>query len=118
MLKEGDHRCPSTKPQRPTGSCFKPCYHSGRSATCARLCDEYAAILTSSKRGSDAFWEIEKRIKEDRKRPGVLVRMEKKEMPYIILDLIRDKAITLDDLEGFSDGLKERLDDLIEFWNR
>lgn len=83
-----------------------------------RLCDEYAAILTSSKRGSDAFWEIEKRIKEDRKRPGVLVRMEKKEMPYIILDLIRDKAITLDDLEGFSDGLKERLDDLIEFWNR
>ena len=83
-----------------------------------RLCDEYAAILTSSKRGSSAFWEIDKRIKEDRKRPGVLVRMEKKEMPYIILDLIRDKVITLDDLEGFSDGLKERMDDLMEFWNR
>lgn len=84
----------------------------------ARLCDEYTAILSSSKRGSDAFWEIEKRIKEDRKRPGVLVRMEKKEMPYIILDLIRDMVITLDDLVGFSDGLKERLDDLMEFWSR
>ena len=83
-----------------------------------RLCDEYAAILTSSKRGSDAFREIEKRIKEDRKRPCVLVRMEKKEMPYIFLDLIRDKVITLDDLEGYSDGLKEQLDDLMEFWSK
>ena len=27
-----------------------------------RLCDEYAVNLTRSKRGSDAFWEIEKRI--------------------------------------------------------
>ena len=84
----------------------------------ARLCDEYAAILTGPKRGPKAFWEIEKRIKSDRKRPGVLVHMEKKEVPYIILGLIRDKVITLDNLEGFSDGLKERLDDLMEFWSR
>lgn len=83
-----------------------------------RLCDEYAAILTGAQRGSHAFWEIEKRIKADRKRPGVIVHMEKKEVPYIILDLIRDKVITLDDLDGFSDGLKERLDDLMEFWSK
>ena len=81
------------------------------------LCDEYAAILTGPQRGSHAFWEIEKRIKADRKHPGVIVRMKKKEMPYIILDLIRDNVITLGDLDGFSDGLKERLDNLMEFWS-
>lgn len=83
-----------------------------------RLCDEYAAILTGPKRGSHAFWEIEKRIKVDRKRPGVTVFSEKKEVPFIIMDLIRDKVITLDDLKDFSDGLKERLDDMMEFWSR
>ena len=40
-----------------------------------RLCDEYATILTGGKRGSDAFWEIEKRIREDKKSPGVQVNL-------------------------------------------
>ena len=79
-----------------------------------RLCDEYVAILTGPQRGPKAFWEIEKRIKKDRKRPGVSVTLEKDEMPYIIIGLLRDGAITLKDLDGFSDGLKEMLDYLLE----
>lgn len=79
-----------------------------------RLCDEYAAILTGPDRGPKAFWMVEKRLKKDRKRPDVSVTLEKEEMPYIIIDLLRDGAITLKELDGFSDGLKEMLDYLLE----
>ena len=80
----------------------------------ARLCDEYAAILTGKDRGSEVFWAIEKRIREDKKRPGVVAQVSKSEMPWIILGLLRDRAITLDDLDGFSDDLKGRMEFLMK----
>ena len=43
----------------------------------ARLCDEYAAILTGKDRRYEAFWTIEKRIQEDKKRPDVMAQMSK-----------------------------------------
>ncbi len=67
---------------------------------------EYAAILISKDRGSDAFWAIEKRIRTDKKHPGVVAEMSGSEMPRIILGLLRDQAITLSDLDGFRDDLK------------
>ena len=81
----------------------------------ARLCDEYAAILTGKGRGSDAFWAIEERIREDKKRPGVLADVTRSRMLWIILGLMRDEAITLDDLDGFSDDLKEQIT-IIQSW--
>ena len=78
-----------------------------------RLCDEYAAILTGKDRGSDAFWAIEKRIREDKKRLGVMAQVSKSEMPWIILELLRDQAIMLGDLDGFSDDLKGRMEFLL-----
>ena len=75
----------------------------------ARLCDEYAAILTGRDRGSEAFWAIDKRIREDKKRPGVMAEVKRSEMPWIILGLLQDDAITMDDLDGFSDDLKDRM---------
>ena len=75
----------------------------------ARLCDEYAAILTGKDRGSEAFWTIDKRIREDKKRPGVMAEVKRSEMPWIILGLLQDDAITMDDLDGFSDDLKDRM---------
>ena len=80
----------------------------------ARLCDEYAAILTGPKHGADAFWEIEKRIRKDKKRPGVKLEIFKEDMPFIILELLRDGALKLDDLREFSDGFQEYLDFLME----
>ena len=79
----------------------------------ARLCDEYAAILTGKDRGSEAFWTIEKRIREDKKQPGVMAQVSKSEMPWIVLGLLRDQAITLEDLDGFSDDLKGRMEFLM-----
>ena len=79
----------------------------------AHLCDEYAAILTGKDRGSEAFWTIEKRIREDKKRPGVMANVTRSEMPWIILGLLQDEAITLSDLDGFSDDLRERMEFLM-----
>ena len=79
----------------------------------ARLCDEYAAILTGKGKGSEAFWAVEKRIRADRKRPWIMAEMSRSEMPWIILWLLQDGAITMADLEGFTDDLKERMEFLM-----
>ena len=75
----------------------------------AKLCDEYAAILTGPGRGSDAFWEIEKRVRQDKKRPGVMVEVSRSEMAYTIIGLLQDGAIQMSDLDEFSDDLKDRI---------
>ena len=73
-----------------------------------RLCDEYAAILTGGKRGSGAFREVEKRIHEDKKSPGVQVNLFRSDMDLIILGLLRDNVICMEDLYGFSDDLMKK----------
>ena len=74
-----------------------------------RLLKDYIKLLKSSGNPSDRFWELEKRIKEDRKHPGVSMRMEKSETIWNIVNLIRLGVITVDDLEGFSDDLIEEV---------
>jgi len=75
----------------------------------ARLCDEYAAILTGPYRGSDAFWEVKRLIRKDKKRLNAMAEVEKQEMPFVIAELLREQAITMDDLTEFSIGLRERV---------
>lgn len=72
-----------------------------------RLNKEYIKLL--SKEGgnpSDKFWALEKRIKRDRKSPGVILEMKRSEMIYNIVMLIQDKVIRFEDLDEFSDDLK------------
>ena len=71
----------------------------------ARLCDEYAAILTGPYRGSDA----KRLIRKDKKRLAAMAMVEKQEMPFIIAELLREQAITEEDLAQFSPGLRERV---------
>ena len=78
-----------------------------------RLCDEYAAILSGPYRGSDAFWVVKRHIRKDMKRLEAMADMGKKEMPCTIADLLREQAITVDDLSGFSDELKEAVEYLM-----
>lgn len=40
-----------------------------------KLSKEYVKLLTSPGNASDHFWELEKRIKQDKKYPGVLIEM-------------------------------------------
>ncbi len=81
-----------------------------------RLVEEYIALLSSDQLASDKFWELERRIKQDKKCPGVLIEMRKSSAIYDIVHLIGDKVISLNDLEEFSDDLKEAVKFMIERW--
>ena len=73
-----------------------------------RLNKEYIALLSADdKNASDKFWELEKRIKKDKKHPGVIMEMSKSKAIWNIVDLIRLGVITYDDLSDFSDDLKQ-----------
>ena len=73
-----------------------------------RLIEEYKAILNSDALSSDKYWALRKRIYDDYKSPGVLARdVSRSNMFIILLGLLRDQAITMDDLDEFSDELKE-----------
>lgn len=69
---------------------------------------EYIDLLSADdKNASDKFWELEKRIKKDKKHPGVIMEMRKSEAIWNIVYLIRLNVITYDELADFSDELKQ-----------
>ena len=80
-----------------------------------RLTKKYIELLSSPGNASDHFWELEKRIKSDRKHPGVMLEMRKSEAIWDIAIFIKKKVITLKDLEGFS---MELIDSVSELLNR
>ena len=74
-----------------------------------KLCKEYITLLSSDKLPSDRFWELEKRIREDKRATGVVVTNSRSKMIDNILDLLHEGAITLDDLSDFSEELQEKI---------
>lgn len=75
----------------------------------ARLNKEYIELLNGPGTTSDKFWELEKRIRQNKKTIGVTMRMSRTYMDLSIMSLIADGVIGLDDLEGFSDDLREKM---------
>lgn len=55
------------------------------------------------------FWKLAKRIREDKKDCGVQCEMSRSNQFYIMLSLLNEGAITFDDLEDFSDDLKDTM---------
>ena len=79
------------------------------------LVKEYANFLNDDKKpASEKFWELEKRIKEDKRHPGVIMEMSKSEVIWDIVRLIRLKVITYDDLSDFSDELQNEVKRILE----
>ena len=79
------------------------------------LVKEYANFLNDDKKpASEKFWELEKRIKEDKRHPGVIMEMSKSEAIGDIVRLIRLKVITYDDLSDFSDELQNEVKRILE----
>ena len=74
-----------------------------------KLNREYIALLNEEGEASDKFWKLEKRIREDKKNCGVQCEMSRSNQFYIMLSLLREGAITFDDLEDFSDDLKDMM---------
>ena len=70
-----------------------------------RLVKEYIDMLNGNGNASDKFWELEERIKKDKKHPGVMLELSKGNMIFDIVALINSGVITTADLEGFSDEL-------------
>mgnify|MGYP000991731732 FL=1 len=78
-----------------------------------RLVKEYIYMLNGTGNASDKFWELEERIKKDKKHPGVMLELSKGNMIFDIVALINSGVITTADLEGFSDELRESVDFLL-----
>ena len=74
-----------------------------------KLNKEYVALLSGKGNASDKFWKLEKRIREDNKDCGVQCEMSRSNQFYIMLSLLNEGAITFDDLEDFSDDLKDTM---------
>ena len=75
-----------------------------------RLNREYVALLMDeSKRPDERFWELEDRIWRDKKSPGVVVEMRRSRFYQNLVGLLRDHVIEMEDLEEFSDDVKERI---------
>ena len=74
-----------------------------------RLNREYIALLSGPGPASEKFWELEKRVREDKKCGGVVMRMSRTYMKLNILSLLSDGVISTADLDGFSNDLQEKL---------
>ena len=74
-----------------------------------RLNREYIALLSDTGPASEKFWELEKRVREDKKSGGVVMRMSRANMELNLLSLLSDGVISMEDLDSFSEGLQEKL---------
>lgn len=72
-----------------------------------KLVKEYIDFLDCERPASTKFWELEKKIKLDKNKPGVILELSKRDMLFDIIRLIDDGVIVIDDLVEFSDELRE-----------
>lgn len=74
------------------------------------LIEEYKVYLSSDEPASSKFWELEKRIKNDKRKTGVLAEeISRSNMKFLMMDLINEGTITQEDFEGFSEDFREQL---------
>ena len=72
-----------------------------------RLNKEYILLLSEDGNPSDKFWSLDKRIMEDKKKIGVRAEMSRSNLIYNIISLMNEGVIRMEDLQEFSDQLKE-----------
>ena len=71
------------------------------------LVEEYQALLEKPGEASDKFWALDERIKADKKKPGVLLRVDKQTAVLDIVWFIHNGVIGMEALDGFSDETKD-----------
>ncbi len=72
-----------------------------------KLNQEYIEILSSDEKPSEKFWKLEKRIKQDKRRTGVVCEAKRSLLFENLVSLINEDVICFDDLSDFSEDLKE-----------
>ena len=70
-----------------------------------RLLQSYKELIESPGNASDRFWELEKRIKRDRRHPGVIIEVRRSTAVWDIANFVDKEVITMEELEGFSQDL-------------
>ena len=63
-----------------------------------KLCKEYIELLSSDKLPSERFWELEKRIRDDKRDTGVVVTNSRSKVIDNILDLLHCRRYCLIDI--------------------
>ena len=72
-----------------------------------KLNQEYIRLSSGEGLASDKFWELEKRIREDKRSIGVVADMRRSQLYSNLLSLLVNEIIREDDLDGFSEELTE-----------
>ena len=84
-----------------------------------RLCDEYIELLSGDGDPSEKFWQLDKRIRSDKRNPGIQLQMTRTNFIYNIIALINNDVISMKNLEDSSDELTETIKAFLErqSWN-
>ena len=74
-----------------------------------KLSKEYIEILIREYNPSTNFWELKKRIDEDKRHIGVVIDMRRSRMVSNLLMMLEENVIVIEELNDFSDELKEEI---------
>ena len=66
-------------------------------------------ILSKNNSSAQNFWELENRIRQDKKHPGVILDLRRSTMHMNLMLLLSYEVITFDDLKEFSNELLDEL---------
>ena len=106
---EGDGMSATDKVKEADWKLFRSRLPIWQEAYMERLNREYIALLSGTGPASEKFWELEKRIHEDKRRGSVVMRMSRSNMELNLLSLLSDGVISTAELDGFSEELREKL---------
>ena len=83
-----------------------------------KVIDRYIAFLSSPGNAVDKFYSLEKNVKKDSYQDCLNMNMSRSMMKNNMLSLLIDGVITLSDLDGFSDDLREVMTKLLGDYQR
>lgn len=106
---EGDGMSAADKVKEADWRLFRSRLPIWQEAYMERLNREYIALLSGTGSASEKFWELERRMREDKRRGGVVMRMSRSNMELNLLSLLSDGVISIAELDGFSEELREKL---------
>ena len=74
-----------------------------------KLLGEYSTMIAGQGLASDRFWRLQKRLQKDVRKVGVCAEMRRSVMDMNLRSLLLEGAISKDDLDGFSEELRQSL---------
>lgn len=94
---------------------FKERLPSWQERFMGKLIKKYSKVLGDKNLSpSDKFWKLDERLKKDKRLTGVSCEMHKSDVVWNLIALYREGAITIEDLDGFSEKLVERVKIAVE----